>query len=393
MRLSRFRFAFLASLGHTVIELCSQFLPVVYPILVDTMGLSYTQVGGLALVSSLGTSLAQPLFGHLSDRWDPRQITVLSVAWIGLLMGLVGWANSYGLLVVAIGLGVLGSAAFHPCGATIASAQAGDRPGVSVSIFSVGGSIGSALSPLLIAAAVQRFGMRGTSVVTPVALFFCAILAWQFRQVTIRREEKREVTPAGERSSSVVRLILVVLAVMCFAWFQGSFRTYLALWIESQGQSLERGSQVLFVFLAMNGVGSLVGGAASDRMERWQMLALCLGLLVPVHWFFVSASGPLQWILVGLMGILLGATFPVSIVMAQETWTQGVGIASGLVMGLGWVPSGIGASVTGMIADRSSLEAGLRTLVVPALLGLGFIILYGAVSRRAVGKQEEALPA
>ena len=82
MRLYRFRFAFLASIGHTVIELCSQFLPVIYPILVDTMGLSYTQVGGLALVSSLGTSLAQPLFGHLSDRWDPRQITVLSLVWI-----------------------------------------------------------------------------------------------------------------------------------------------------------------------------------------------------------------------------------------------------------------------------------------------------------------------
>jgi FSR family fosmidomycin resistance protein-like MFS transporter len=123
------------------------------------------------------------------------------------------------------------------------------------------------------------------------------------------------------------------------------------------------------------------------------MLALCFGLLVPVHWFFISASGPLQWILVGVMGMLLGATFPVSIVMAQETWTQGVGIASGLVMGLGWVPSGIGSSVTGMIADRSSLEVGLRTLVVPVLIGLGFIVLYGAVSRRAMAKQEEALPA
>lgn len=393
MRLYRFRYAFMASMGHAVIELCSQFLPVIYPILVDTMGLSYTQIGGLALVSSLGTSLAQPLFGHLSDRWDPRRITVLSMVWIGVLMGLVGWANSYALLVAVIGLGVLGSAAFHPSGATMAALQAGNRPGASVSIFSVGGSVGSALSPLLITAAIQRFGMRGTSIVTPVALFFGAILVWQFGQVTIQRDEKQNATRARERSSSVARLILVVLAVMCFAWFQGSFRTYLTLWIEDQGQSLAIGSQMLFVFLAMNGVGSLVGGAMSDRMERWQTLALCLGLLVPVHWFFVSASGPLQWVLVGLMGMLLGATFPVSIVMAQETWTQGVGIASGLVMGLGWVPSGIGSSVTGMIADRRSLEVGLRTLVVPAVLGLGFIVLYGAVSRRAVGKQEDALPA
>ena len=61
---------------------CSQFLPVIYPIVMQTMGLNYTQIGVLALVSSVGTSLAQPLFGHLSDRWDPRRMSALAVAWI-----------------------------------------------------------------------------------------------------------------------------------------------------------------------------------------------------------------------------------------------------------------------------------------------------------------------
>jgi MFS transporter, FSR family, fosmidomycin resistance protein len=387
------RFVFLASLGHLAIELCSQFLPVIYPVLVDTLGLTYTQIGALALVLSLGTSAAQPLFGYLSDRWDPRRMIALSVAWIGLMMGLVGWMNSYVLLMLTIGLGVLGSAAYHPPAATMASSHGGERRGASVSIFSVGGSVGSALSPLLITAAVARFGTRGTVVLTPVALLLSLLLFWQLGRMKPADRVRPEASAETKNGHFVFSLVLIVLCVMCLAWFQGSLRTYLPIWIESQGQSLAVGSRMLTVFLAAMGVGSLIGGTLSDRIGRWQLLGLCLGLLGPMVWFFVGATGWLQWVLIGVLGALLGATFPVSIVMAQETWPSGVGIASGLAMGLGWLPAGIGASFTGFVADRLSLEVGLRALVVPAVVGVGLVLAYAISRRRVLGKSGEPVPA
>jgi hypothetical protein len=45
------RSLFLVALGHLSIELCSQFLPVIYPVLIVTLGLNYTQVGLIALVA------------------------------------------------------------------------------------------------------------------------------------------------------------------------------------------------------------------------------------------------------------------------------------------------------------------------------------------------------
>ena len=117
------------ALGHLAVELCSQFLPVLYPVLIATLGLSYTQVGVIAMVAGVGTSLIQPLFGYLSDRWDPRLLVVLSVAWTGLLMGLLGLTGGYVSLTVLVGLGVLGSAAFHPSAMTITSTCGGERRG------------------------------------------------------------------------------------------------------------------------------------------------------------------------------------------------------------------------------------------------------------------------
>jgi FSR family fosmidomycin resistance protein-like MFS transporter len=386
------RSLFLVAGGHSVIELCSQFLPIVYPLVMDTMGLNYRQVGALALVASVGTSLAQPLFGYLCDRWDPRRLSALSVAWIGLIMGLVGWANGYVLLALMIGLGVLGSAAYHPPGAMIASSGGGDRRGTAVSVFSVGGSVGSALSPLLITAGIGWLGMRGTIVLVPVALLYSLLLFWLLGQTerTVR-SQSTACSESGE-GDSLLRLVLVVLTVMCLSWFQGSFRTYLPTWIEGQRDSLAAGGSMMSVLMALMGVGSLLGGALSDRVGRWQLLAVSLGLLGPVLWLFVGSTGVLQWALIGVMGILLGATFPVSIVLAQETWTRGVGIASGLVMGVGWLPGGLGAWVTGHIADGSSLETALRTLVVPALLGLICVLAFAGMGRKRMDKREEAVP-
>jgi hypothetical protein len=59
-------------------------------------------------------------------------------------------------------------------------------------------------------------------------------------------------------------------------------------------------------------------------------------------------------------------------------------------MGLGWLPGGIGASVTGYIADHASLNAGLQSLIVMPVIGIICILVYAVWYRR--GSYREALP-
>ena len=382
----RTRSLFLIALGHLAVELSSQFLPAVYPVLISTLGLSYTQVGTIALVAGVGTSLAQPFFGYLSDRWDPRHTSALGIAWIGLIMGAVGLTANYAMLVLIVGLGALGSAAFHPPAATIASACGGMRRGAAVSVFSIGGSVGSALSPLWVTAGMRWLGIRGTLLLIPVALLISALLHRGLGQMPRSGDVYPEERQTPVNKGAVVSLILIVMAVMSLAWLQQTFKTYLPIWIQNQGGSVEVGARMLFTLFASSGIGSLIGGALSDRLGRWQLYALCLGLLGPAVWLFVAVSGSLQGMTVVMMGVLIGATFPLSIVIAQETWPSRVGIASGLVMGLGWAPGGIGAWITGLVADHFSLAAGLRLLAVPTVLGTACILAYAMVQRSSPGK-------
>jgi FSR family fosmidomycin resistance protein-like MFS transporter len=231
--------------------------------------------------------------------------------------------------------------------------------------------------------------MRGTAVLIPIAFAYSLLLYWLLGRADYAQDVREAKQQAANGENSIVRLVLVVLAVMCLSWFQGSFRTYLPIWSESQGHSAAVAGRMLTVFLATMGVGSLVGGASSDRIGRWQLLALSLLLLGPAVWFFIGATGPMQWGWLMLMGVLMGATFPVSIVMAQEAWSRRVGVASGLAMGVGWLPGGIGASLTGMIADRFSLEVGLRTLVLPALIGTVCVLAYASTRRKSLDERGE----
>ena len=86
---------------------------------------------------------------------------------------------------------------------------------------------------------------------------------------------------------------------------------------------------------------------------------------------------------VAVLGAALGATLPVAIVMAQERRPHATGVAAGLVIGLGGLPAGIGASVTGLLADAFSLHAALQWTVLALVIGaLAVVALAFLDSRR-----------
>ena len=51
------------------------------------MGLTYTQIGVVALVAGTGMTLFQPLFDYICDRWNPYWLTLLSIGGLDCLWG------------------------------------------------------------------------------------------------------------------------------------------------------------------------------------------------------------------------------------------------------------------------------------------------------------------
>ena len=138
----------------------------------------------------------------------------------------------------------------------------------------------------------------------------------------------------------------------------------------------------LAIFMVAVSVGSLFGGSLSDRAGRLPVIAASLVVMMAGHWLLLRLSGLPQMASVVLVGTMIGASFPVTIVLAQEAWPRSVGFASAMVMGLGWLPAGLGAWAVGHIADGSSLTAGLGSLLFVPLVGVAALGVYASVNRR-----------
>lgn len=392
----------LGAVGHLLLEITNNFLPVTYPLLMPALGLSFTQVGLIALVHSTCAAVPQPLLGAAAQRWGPERIIVLSLAWTGVFMGCIGLAGSFGAALALAGLGGIGAAAFHPAGSmSVAAATAGGdgrpRRGAAMSLFSVGGNAGSALSPALMAVALGVFGLPGTGAVAVVGLG-SALLVWRLLvagasggaadggapRAAPAPLRARPRPPAARRGYPMLPLALIVLFAMARGWFQLSIASFLPAWT---AESLGSAAWPLVLLMGCVGAGSLSGGRLSDRIGRTRTVLGATLLMIPAHLIFVHAPPAAQIAAVAVLGAALGATLPVTIVMAQERRPHATGVAAGLVIGLGGLPAGIGASVTGVLADALSLHAALQwTVLAPALGAL-------AVMALAILERDGGLPA
>jgi MFS family permease len=69
---------------------------------------------------------------------------------------------------------------------------------------------------------------------------------------------------------------------MTRSWVQLSFTTYLPEWLQGQGWTMAGSGRMLTALLIAISLGTLIGGSLSDRIGRWQVLALSLVLLAPL---------------------------------------------------------------------------------------------------------------
>ncbi len=370
--------ALVVATSHFLLELGSNILPAIYPYLQAELDLSFEQIGRIALFGTIAGSLTQPIFGWLSDRYSSRRMTLYSVIFLWLVMSLVGISPTYILVILCIVLARLGSAAFHPPAAALVRETNTRASGLAMSLFSVSGNWGAATAPVFIAVFLGYFGLRSTLTLFPLGILLGILLIALFR--LLPPEQARQLPQKGERTTgSWVALGLIVVAVGSRSWVQGGLSSYIPLWLIERGMTETAAAAQLSVILFSMGIGSLIGGPLSDWLGRVTMMLVSLSMLILTQWLFLNTAGTMQSIASVLLGISVGISFPITLLLAQDAWPKAIGLASALIMGIGWVPYGLGAWVVGQVADANGLTFAMNTLPWVPIIGLVAILVWQRV--------------
>jgi FSR family fosmidomycin resistance protein-like MFS transporter len=360
----------LAVLSHTVVDGSQNILPVILPLLMDRFQLSYSQVGVAAALVNISSSLIQPAFGWASDRWSLRWFMWVGIAWTGILTGCVGLVPNYPTLLLVIFLMGVGTAAFHPIASMGVALASGNHRGLGMSFFSAGGNLGFAVGPVMGAWLMARFGLPGTmAVILPGLLMAMTIYAWRHRLAAPAATHGLQVSSAGT-AIPWGRLGTLCVIITLRSWGYSGLITFIPLLLREQGVALEAAGRSLFVFLFFGALGGLLGGHFSDRVGRHQVIGVSLLVFPLMMAAALSLSGLLQGFFLALAGVMLLASFSVTVVLAQDLLPQRLGLASGLTLGLAFGAGGVGVALSGVLADALGLRTSIWILVaLPAIAG------------------------
>lgn len=383
------RIALVVALAHGLNDAYAGFLSPLLPRIMDKLGLTIAMAATAATVFGLASSLLQPLAGYLADRFGRRVFVMVGPALSAIFLSLIGWAPSFELLLALLLLGGLGSAAFHPPGASFAARiREGRGSGLRFSFFSFGGAAGYTVGPMVAVGIVGWLGLAGLWVAMIPALLLIPVL---WRRLPSGRSERPAALPPGPRA--VLRLLAGPLGLVfgvsaLTAFVQRVYLTMMPIIAAADGRSEAVGALALSIYLAGQAAGTLVGGLLTDRVHRIRLLATLTALALPVHALALGlpAGHPAGLAAAAAAGFLNMAILPPVVILAQELLPQGAAVASSVVMGMAWATASMLLPVAGALGDAAGARtAALATL--PALLIATALTLHPAL--RPHGRMRE----
>ncbi len=352
------------SFCHMLNDMMQSLIPSLYPLLKDEFDLNYTQIGLIALAFQLTASMLQPVVGFVTDKRSmPWSLPIgMGATLVGLLM--LSQAHSYAMLVGSAMLVGVGSAVFHPESSRVARMASGGRYGFAQSLFQVGGNSGGAIGPLLAALIVLPRGQWSVAYFASAALLAMLVLAWVSRWYAANNRAARARAAAAKAGGltlapgKVAFAITILLALMfsksVYGASLGSYYTFYL--IERFGMTMSAAQVLLFVYLAANALGTLLGGPIADRLgTRAVMWVSILGVL-PFTLVLPYANLPMTIVLTILIGLVMSSAFSAIVVYAQELLPGRVGLVAGIFFGFAFGLGGLGAAGMGRLADATSIE-------------------------------------
>jgi FSR family fosmidomycin resistance protein-like MFS transporter len=355
-------------LGHLTVDSYVGILPVLYPVLIGKFQLNLATVGLVSLAYSGMAAISQPLFGILADRFGTR-LTGVTLAWTALTFALVGFVPSFPLLLLLACASGLGSGAFHPLGALdVRALLPPRRRSEGMSIYVTAGTIGVAIGPLVGILLFGALGIHGTGLLFIPGVAAGAYLLWRMRANVRPAAAAFRSGVSSRQAIPVFALAMVIGVMMSRSWTVMVFQSFTPTWYAQLGYGPAFYGPLATTLVLASAVGTVGCGTLADRYGRRTVILATLVLSIPAILLFTRFPGPWAFGSAILIGVLAASTAPLMLLMAQQLMAARAGLASGLVMGLGFVTGAVGVPINGRIADVIGLQGSLMTHIILVLV-------------------------
>jgi FSR family fosmidomycin resistance protein-like MFS transporter len=221
----------------------------------------------------------------------------------------------------------------------------------------------------------SAFGIHGTALMILPGIGSALWLLYELRTVLGRRDAATARVQVSHPPVPIVPLIAVLAVMMSRTWTVISLEAFVPTWYKVLGYGPAFYGPLATTIVLASAVGNVGAGSLADRYGRRAVIVGTLVLSIPVLLLFAQFPGPSAFVTGALVGLLAASTGPLMLVMAQELMAGRAGVASGLVLGLGFVTGAIGVPVTGAVADAWGMQVAVRLQVILIIATIGLALL------------------
>lgn len=348
------------------------------PLMRVDLGVSYTQLGVLFAILYATSGIGQILSGVMVDRYGAHRLLLGGLGLQAVAVGAMGSAPGFAALLPLAAAAGLGNSVYHPADLSILSQRvSAPRLGRAFAAHGIAGTVGFAVSPLVVGLTAAQFSWRAAlGLAGVIALSILAVLCVHRRALTTPDpatghdgEVDRSAGMQLSVTSGLVQLLAkatVIYAVLYFflmAVSETAVQSFgIAVLTESHGASLMAATLTVTAYQAGRVAGIFAGGILADRTVRHDRIAI-VGLWAAGA--FIAAAAYPALPLVGVMGCIVvggvakGTTSPARDVLVRRATPRG---AFGKTFGTVYSGLDAGALVAPLICG-ALLDSGLALYV------------------------------
>lgn len=251
---------FSISLAHFLADFLNSFFKPLGPYFIEKFGIDSRTFTSLITLIGAFSSLFQIAFGLFFDRKKRDGVYVIILLFLEiLLISLIGFVNSFYILITLIFFIRLTNSAFHPVGASFAGRL---NKGSHIAWFSVFGTFGAALGPIFITSYIKLFGIEKMYYIGFISLFsliFFYKKLWNYEKTEI---SKKRIPDFKE----IWLLFPVFLMVALRGFIMNIFHTFVPIYVNLKGSSLIIGGATLSIGMIVGMFTNYYGTYLRDKI-------------------------------------------------------------------------------------------------------------------------------
>lgn len=347
---------FLAA-GHFTVDIYSGFLNPIMPFIAAKIGIGIAISTILMSISYLLSSLMQPIFGFLSDKYKRRFFIIFGLILISIFNPLTGVATLPWMLGLFIVLGNLGNGFFHPQATGFSFLFSKGVEGKRIGRFLTLGTLGFAVGPLVASSIVKWYGLESL----PYTSFLGIILALLFIKFVPKISDIKEVKQTvgffdafKEIIKSKITRILIGLS-MIKSLVSIVYCLLLPFLWKKIGYGVFEIGLIISIYTLAGALATYTSPYLEKVIGTKKVFILSLVFVAPLTFimFLTLHSIPLLSILTFIiLGYLSFLSSTLNMVLAQKLHPEIKSMISGFIGGFSWGTVGVLLSFFGYIAQK-----------------------------------------